>query len=90
MKDWVKAQPEASFEEWRRRIEKPGASVADKREINDDSGDDLNEEWLRNVMFSPSCGALRQVACSIVETVCQVGDEVFNTTRVNTAHVVPG
>lgn len=83
MKDWIKSQPEASYEEWERRAAaKPGLSEEQAKEIpreDDESADDeiteeddLNEEWLKNVMFSPSCGALRQVSCSIVATVCQV------------------
>ncbi|CAB3995920.1 E3 ubiquitin- ligase UBR4 [Paramuricea clavata] len=73
MKDWIESQPEASYEEWERRAtQTPGANGASLQETSDESVDDLNEEWLRNVMFSPSCGALRQVACSIVETVCQI------------------
>jgi NADH pyrophosphatase NudC (nudix superfamily) len=79
MKDWIESEPDASYEEWERRTtEKPGASEPRLANTNDESADDLNEEWLRNVMFSPSCGALRQVACSIVETVCQVRHEVFH------------
>lgn len=80
MKDWIESQPEASYEEWERRAtQTPGANGASLRETSDESVDDLNEEWLRNVMFSPSCGALRQVACSIVETVCQVRHEVLHS-----------
>ena len=82
MKDWIESQPEASYEEWERRTtQKPEASKPSLADTNDESADDLNEEWLRNVMFSPSCGALRQVACSIVETVCQVRHEVFTVTK---------
>ena len=78
MKDWIESKPEASYEEWERLAsEKPGASETSPQEISDESADDLDEEWLKNVMFSPSCGALRQVACSIVETVCQVRHEVL-------------
>ena len=82
MKDWIESQPEASYEEWERRAnQKSGPSEPSLRDTNDESEDELNEEWLRNVMFSPSCGALRQVACSIVETVCQVRHEVFHTEK---------
>ena len=84
MKDWIESQADASYEEWERKTAlQPGVSEQvskrSPREMGDESvddqtkeADDLNEEWLKNVMFSPSCVALRQVACSIVETVCQV------------------
>ena len=73
MKDWIESKPEASYEEWVRQVSQESeASEASPQETSVESVDDLDEEWLRNVMFSPSCGALRQVACSIVETLCQV------------------
>ena len=30
------------------------------------------EGWLRQVLFTPSCRQARQMACSIVESLCQV------------------
>lgn len=78
MKDWIESKPEASYEEWVRLVtQESGASEASPQETSVESVDDLDEEWLRNVMFSPSCGALRQVACSIVEALCQVRHEVL-------------
>ena len=79
MKDWIESKPGASYEDWEREAAmKSEASKSSSQEVIDESSDELNEEWLRNVMFSPSCGALRQVACSIVETVCQVCYLLFN------------
>lgn len=75
MKEWIDSQPGASYAEWEQRVtQKRGSNEASPCETRDVDGleDDLSEEWLRNVMFSPSCSALRQVACSIVETICQV------------------
>ena len=79
MKEWIDDEPQASYLEWEKRVQAPVTDMPKEQEPNDiedksseSKEDDLNEAWLRHVMFSPSCGALRQVACSVVETICQV------------------
>lgn len=81
MREWINDQSQASYSEWERRtcVKPPVTDLPQKqepREVEDKSigskEDELNEAWLRHVIFSPSCGALRQVACSVVESICQV------------------
>ena len=36
------------------------------------------EGWLRQVLFTPSCRQARQMACSIVESLCQVQFGIFS------------
>ena len=40
--------------------------------IGEKEGELADEEWLRQVLFTPSNRAARQMACSMIESLCQV------------------
>lgn len=79
MKDWIDAKPEACFEEWKNSKLLKTSENDENRQDSVNESSYLSGEWLRNVIFAPSCGTLRQVACSIVETICQVRNFLFVT-----------
>jgi hypothetical protein len=49
---------------WRTRMEKQEEPAL--------PSETTDEDWLRQVLFTPSSRSARQIACTIVESLCQV------------------
>ena len=50
-----------------------------KRNETSDEQDLREEEWLRQVLFTPSNRAAREMACTMIESLCQVHLKTFKT-----------
>ena len=50
-----------------------------KRNETSDEQDLREEEWLRQVLFTPSNRAAREMACTMIESLCQVNVQIVKT-----------